>query len=276
LRIGQAEAGVAQARAALAGAATARGYAAIRSQVDGVVTQRAISPGVLVNPGQAILKIAQIQPIRLQANVAEADLARVRVGARVTLRRQNETGSGVVARVTSIAPAVDPVARTGVVEAVVPNREARFLPGHYVVMEIETGQQSSVLRVPSRAIRWRTSPSGGVLSTRATPFLFVAEPLADRAGEYAVREASVQAGLSDGNLTEILSGLKEGEQVVVAGHQYLKTGDTVSASPASPPHAHAAPKRYTCPMHPEIVRGRPGTCPKCGMELVPIEGDGHE
>src|SRR3982074_523347 len=38
---------------------------------------------------------------------------------------------------------------------------------------------------------------------------------------------------------------------------------------ASPPSEHA--QRYTCPMHPEIVRAKPGQCPKCGMTLVPIK-----
>src|SRR6266480_782145 len=41
---------------------------------------------------------------------------------------------------------------------------------------------------------------------------------------------------------------------------------------ASPPAEHA--QRYTCPMHPEIVRAEPGQCPKCGMTLVPIKEDG--
>jgi hypothetical protein len=47
-----------------------------------------------------------------------------------------------------------------------------------------------------------------------------------------------------------------------------------SVSPASPSDGGDAPAvRYTCPMHPEIVRGEPGTCPKCGMKLVPKTKD---
>src|ERR1700686_2879556 len=38
---------------------------------------------------------------------------------------------------------------------------------------------------------------------------------------------------------------------------------------ASPPAERA--QRYTCPMHPEIVRAEPGQCPKCGMTLVPVK-----
>jgi Heavy metal binding domain len=40
-------------------------------------------------------------------------------------------------------------------------------------------------------------------------------------------------------------------------------------SPKAPPPAHDA-QRYTCPMHPEVVRAEPGQCPKCGMTLVPV------
>ncbi len=46
---------------------------------------------------------------------------------------------------------------------------------------------------------------------------------------------------------------------------------SAAATPAAEPHAGAT---YTCPMHPEIVRDEPGSCPKCGMALVPIAGTG--
>ena len=38
----------------------------------------------------------------------------------------------------------------------------------------------------------------------------------------------------------------------------------------------AAPAQYTCPMHPEVVSDEPGSCPKCGMTLVPVEDDKHD
>lgn len=56
------------------------------------------------------------------------------------------------------------------------------------------------------------------------------------------------------------------------------TTPSANAFAASPPPgsaASAAPVVYACPMHPEVVRDRPGTCPKCGMALVarPASGD---
>jgi multidrug efflux pump subunit AcrA (membrane-fusion protein) len=93
-------------------------------------------------------------------------------------------------------------------------------------MEISTGRSAGALRVPSRALAWRTLASGGVLSTRSTPYVWIAEPTGV-GEEYSVRPVDVTVGRSDGTLTEILSGLKEGERVVSAGHHELKDGDRV-------------------------------------------------
>src|SRR5207248_2374383 len=108
----------------------------------------------------------------------------------------------IAARVTSITPEVDPVARTGIVEAVVPNPARRLLPGQFVVMEISTGHEAAALHVPTAAVRWRIAPSSGVLSTQSTPYVWVAEP-AGREGEFAVQAVDVKVGMSDGASTEI-------------------------------------------------------------------------
>jgi RND family efflux transporter MFP subunit len=295
-KIAQAQAGVQQAKATLAGASASQGYSEIRSQTDGVVTQRLISPGVLVNPGQVILRIAQIAPIRLQANVPEADLSLVSVGSRVLVRGRNGESKPMAARVTSVAPLVDPAARTGVVETIVPNGDSRFLPGHYVTLDISTGSSAEGLLVPTRTLRYHTPPSGNVVSTESVPSLWVAEPVEGQPDQFTVRQVTVRVGRSNGRKTEILSGLQAGQKVVMAGQDYLKNGDTVSTSTAQvadaattpmPPNSggqsggmtRSAPGTpaasniiYTCIMHPEVVQDHPGDCPKCGMKLVPKRG----
>jgi RND family efflux transporter MFP subunit len=171
--IAHTQAGVQQAQAQVNTARVVAGYTQIRSQVDGVVTQRLIGPGVLVNPGQAILKVSQIHPIRLQANVAESDLETIRVGNRVRVHDVQNPRHVVEARVTSIFPAVDPTARTAIVEALYPNREDRFLPGEYLTMEITTGERKDALVVPSSAIVWQPKASSAVLAADETPSVWV-------------------------------------------------------------------------------------------------------
>lgn len=247
-QIGQSEAGIEQARAALTAVTTTLGYTEVRSLVDGVVTQRLISPGTLVNPGQAILKVAQTSPMRLQANVAEADLKQVRVGARVTIRSQSDAHQAVVAQVTSVAPSVDPTSRTGLVEAVVPNRNNLFLPGQYVAMEIQTGQSLVTPRVPTVAIQYRAG--GEATATQSTPYVWVAEP-AGAGGQYTAHPIDVRLGASDGRTTAVLAGLKNGQQVVIAGYQYLKDGDTVAPEDSQPDSERLADNALT----PTAMRG---------------------
>ena len=40
---------------------------------------------------------------------------------------------------------------------------------------------------------------------------------------------------------------------------------------SKPVHQHSANQKYTCPMHPEIIKNEPGSCPICGMTLIPMQ-----
>lgn len=170
--IPHAAAAVQQARAQLTTAQVVRGYTEIRANVDGMITQRLIGPGTLVNPGQTILRVSQVSPIRLQANVAEGDLARIYPGDPVRVRRTGE-GRVLTARVSAVFPAVDPSARTGVVEAMLPNRDGYFLPGQYLQMEIVTAAARNAVVVPARSLQWQPRPTGEVLATSATPSVWL-------------------------------------------------------------------------------------------------------
>ena len=73
--------------------------------------------GVLVQPGMALLKIAPIDRVRLQANVGEKDVASIRVGSTVTVTGEVPGQPALAARVTADFPLVDQVPRTAVVGA---------------------------------------------------------------------------------------------------------------------------------------------------------------
>ena len=240
-RIAQSQSGVAQAQASLSASTTTRNYSEVRAPIDGIISQRLISPGQLVNPGQALLRVAQVSPIRLQANVAESDLGRIRPGATVTVQDPRTEGRPVTARVTSVTPVADPVARTGIVEAIYSNKEGRFMPGGYLTMDISTGHAERALHVPAAAILMRPEASDGVLSEGVRYYVWAAEAVADSENRYTVQPVDVVTGITDGAETVIVSGLKEGQQVVVEGAAYLKSGDTVSAATAPVVAASPAP-----------------------------------
>lgn len=266
--IGKEQAGVAQARAGYESAAAQRGYAVLKAEVDGVITQRSISPGVLVNPGQVILKVAQVSPIRLQANVAEADLAKITVGAAVTVKVRDGKGLPFQTRVSSVSPSLDPSSRTGVVEVIWQNSNGSFLPGQFVSMEIEVGASDDALTVPVEAIQQ---------SAGSKPLVWVAEASGD-VGQYTVKRTVLELGSSDGKRTEVLSGLKEGQQVVVAGGMNLREGGAVATAvdkvEARGPVVEVTSSGYK-PDSVEVEVGKPVTITfirrtdqTCGTEII--------
>jgi multidrug efflux pump subunit AcrA (membrane-fusion protein) len=150
---GEANANAAAARAAAREAEVVQDYTRIVSPASGVVTARLAAPGTLVQSGMPVLKIAEIDHVRVQANVAVADLAGIGVGSPVTIAVAGALGSAPAdARVTAVFPSANDQTRTAVVEAVLPNPGHKLLPGAFVTMRIAKAAQSGKLLVPAEAI----------------------------------------------------------------------------------------------------------------------------
>jgi multidrug efflux pump subunit AcrA (membrane-fusion protein) len=270
---------VAQARAGVATAGIVRGYADIVAPSTGYVVKRLVAPGVLVQPGMAILKTAQTDRVRLQANVGEKDVAAIRLGTPVKVSTAVAGQPSFSARVTAVFPFVDQGPRTAVVEAVVANPGRRFLPGQYVAMELVTGERASALTLPAAAV----------------------SRLGPRASVWVVNDGRAEArpvttGIESADRVEIAQGLGAGERVVVQGREGLYAGARVrdvaaarpgEAAPGAPVkgHDHGAPGgRSGAPITPsETPAGRGAgeapdqagpaarsTAPAAGREMSPV------
>jgi HlyD family secretion protein len=200
-----------QSQAQLRTAEVVRDYVNILAPSAGYVVKRLVAPGVLAQPGMAILKIAQVDRVRLQANVGERDLPSIRVGSPVTVTTTGPEPVPITARVTSVFPFVEQGPRTAVVEAVVLNPARRLLPGQYVTMRFVTGERVDALTVPRTAV----VRMGG--QTR----VWVVE------GDQA-QPREVTTGLESSDLVEIAQGLVGTERVVAQGHEVLYAGARVT------------------------------------------------
>jgi multidrug efflux pump subunit AcrA (membrane-fusion protein) len=222
-----------------------RDYVNIRAASGGYVVKRLIAPGTLVQPGMAILKIAQIDRVRFQASVAERDVARLRVGSPVRVRVSGQEDRPLNLKATSIFPFAEGPSRTAVVEAIAENPDRRFLPGQYVAMELELGDRANVVSVPRGAVQRL-----GVQSYVWT-----------LGNDTAVRRP-VRPGPADAERVGILEGLQAGQQVIVAGHENLHEGVKVAIADGGSVIAAAGP-------------GRPGTGGR-GPQEVDAPAEDHQ
>ena len=244
---------VAQGRAALRTATVVRDYVTITAPSTGYVVKRLVAPGVLVQPGMPILKLAQVDRVRLQANVGERDIAAMRVGSPVTVA--TAAGQSFTARVTSIFPFVDQGPRTAVVEAIVDNRDRRLLPGQYVTMQLVTGQRDNAMTVPRAAV----ARLGGAMK------VWVAQD-----GRAEPREVAM--GLEGADRVEIVRGLTGAERVVARGHDGLYAGARVTEGPAA-----AAPPEHSGhgPESGGASQTGTTTAPQRAEPKQPTKGGGH-
>jgi len=280
-----------QSTAALTVARTVRGYTEIRAQARGRIIERAVSPGVLVNPGTVILRVAQIDRVRLQAYVPEGELTWLRVGCAVEATDPKLRGGSLHARLTSIFPAADPASRTATVEALVNNPGEVLYPGDAVAMKLLAPPKEGALTVPTSAIVYRTLPTKGPDSKQqATVWVALQEAGASAAAGYTclmhpevhsekpgtcpkcgmelvpckpgatgkakkAHQVEVTLGASDGARTEALAGLREGDEVIYRGHESLHEGDLVYPVPYGPEGPLELPPPPTGPMEGGMQHG---------------------
>jgi HlyD family secretion protein len=252
----------AQSRAMQRTAEVVRDYVNIRSPSGGYVVKRLVAPGVLVQPGTAILKIAQIDRVRLQANVGERDLASIKVGSPVKVTLLGAGQTPLSTAVSSVFPFVDPAARTGVVEALVDNSGRRLLPGQYVQMEFVTGQNPSALTVPRDA----------VVRMGGKARVWIAN--GDRAEPH-----DITTGLEGPDRIEVVSGLTGAERIVARGFDGLYAGALIAdvtkgATPAGEDaHQHGTPAAES-PAGASTPHQH-GTGPDGTKPAPPTKGDEH-
>jgi RND family efflux transporter MFP subunit len=195
-------------------------YAKITAPYDGVVTWRFSDTGALVQAGTAgsglpVVTVAQINVLRLRIPVPESLAAKIKEGdtADVAVQATGEHFTGKVARYTS---SLDPSTRTMQVELDVPNPNYHLQPGMYADVKLSANSRPNALTIPIEAVR-REENKNTVLVVDA---------------ENRVRPREVLTGVESSNSVEILSGLSEGEQVIVGNLGRYQPNELVRPKPA--------------------------------------------
>lgn len=190
----------------------------IRAPFDGRVGLRNISVGELVGPGDVIATLDDDSVIKLDFTVPERFFAALEAGIPLRARSDaypDRVFEGVIAEVET---RIDPVTRSVIVRAEIPNPDGLLRPGMFMTVEIRRGE------------RVRPAiPEGALIRVSDDAFVYV---VVETETGHSVQRRPVDVGLRTSGVLEILSGLEAGEQVVSEGTHRVQPGMPVQIAGA--------------------------------------------
>lgn len=186
----------------------------VHAPIDGQVVQREVTLGELVSPDrEALLVLADTSTLWVLADVPEARLHEIAVGAKSWVAVGTTGARRFEGQVAFVAPLVDATTRTAQVRIEVPAAALTLKPGMFAQVEIVATDPANPEAAPMVAV-----PDEAVQTVEGGPAVFV--PVKGEPNTFAKRAVTV--GPSVGGLVPILGGLVEGEEFVVAGTFILK------------------------------------------------------
>jgi multidrug efflux pump subunit AcrA (membrane-fusion protein) len=183
----------------------------IRAPLGGIISKRYVDRGALVGTSTPILRIVAMDRVKVIVQVVESELARLRSGATADVDVDaygNEVFKGTV---TAISPTVDPESRTADVEIQVDNRDYRLKPGMFARVNLITERRDKALLISKDSLLRESGP----------PRVFVLD-----GGKASLREVTL--GLEGEQYVEVVGGLQEGQDVIIAGQYELNDGMAVN------------------------------------------------
>lgn len=193
------------------------GYTQITAPFNGVVTNRYADTGALVAAGTSsstqatpVVRLAQISTLRLVLPVPESVAAQIHLQDPVKVHIQ-ALHEDIQGRVSRFADSLDEQTRTMETEIDCENRDGRLIPGMYTESEISLHQESNALTLPLEAVV-RNGDDATVLAVNSQNIL---------------DERHVKLGLEDNTRVEVLSGLSEGDRVVIGNRSQFHSGQKV-------------------------------------------------
>jgi membrane fusion protein (multidrug efflux system) len=185
--------------------------ATITAPFDGVMGLRAVSPGTFVQPGQRIVELAQINPLKVDFRAPETYAPKVRAGQTVLVSSDAAPGPVFEGKIYAIDPSVDVNGRAIRMRANVPNPNGALAPGFFARIRVITEQRPNAVLVPESAI----FPVGG-------------RTLVYRVVEGRAMQREVRLGQRTPGKVEIREGLTPDDVVVTSGQQRLRDGVPVN------------------------------------------------
>jgi membrane fusion protein (multidrug efflux system) len=185
-------------------------YTNVVAPISGVVAQRMVKAGNLIQLNQAMFRIVNTERLEAVLNVPERELGKLEKGLAVTLAVDALPGQRFEGVIDRISPVIDSATGTFRTTATFTAELGRLKPGMFGRIQVIYDRRAETLSVPRVAL----------LEEQAEPAVFVVE-------EDKVVRTPITLGYVNGEFAEVLAGLSEGDQVVTAGKVAVRDGSKV-------------------------------------------------
>ncbi len=187
----------------------------------GTVAQVFLDKGAEVSPpspgpgmGTAIMRVINMDQVKAVVNITEEELGKIKPGQDAQIKVNTYPEREFSGKVTLVSPVVDPLTRTATVEITLANPQHLLKPGMFARVKVLLGKVRDVILIPAHA----------VMQEAAKKTVFVV-----RQGKAVL--LPVETGASQDGQVQVLSGLTEGDSLIVAGQYLVKNDEPVKVIP---------------------------------------------
>jgi RND family efflux transporter MFP subunit len=182
----------------------------VKSPISGVIAQKSVEVGEFITQQQPAYTVVDIDKVVVKTSVTEKMINKIAKGQEVIVTVTSLDGKQFKGLVDALSPAVTGQNVGYPVKIIIDNEKHEIKPGMFAEIKFITDKKENVLLLPIEA----------VLTHNGDSFVYILE------GDKAKKQ-EVKVGLKDDQNYEIISGVKEGDQVIVKGQHFITDGETV-------------------------------------------------
>lgn len=189
----------------------------IKAPFSGIITERFVDDGALVQNGissssaKPLVRVQEINPVRVSVPLPESDLASVKKGTEVDVYFPELPGKSFKAKISRTASSLDPASKTMKVEIDIPNPDGMIKPGMYAKAKFTTGGREETLSLPVHAL----------ISHKDAYFVLMVQ-------DKQVKQVPLRKGLANKDWFEVLDAdISQESLIIIEGKGLVKPGQFV-------------------------------------------------
>ena len=177
----------------------------VKAPISGYIASKNLSVGQIVSPGLELFSIKETDKLNAQINVTEAVIRSVKIGSKAIVNVESDKTSKIEGEVTAFSPAKDD--KTGMYTVIVKleNSENTISDGMFAEVKLTLDEKENSIAIPTDSIM---EDEDGKL------YVYVAK-------DKKAKRTYIKTGISNDEYTEVLSGIKEGMDIIASGKEYL-------------------------------------------------------